>query len=78
MHDQRTAPRSVLKGLRAAVCGRPISLFWFLQHLDTIRQQSEHRKNTQFRMEDDRERQEAPNDAENEDRGKSLYIAVFA
>ena len=52
-------------GLRAAVCGRHISLFRHLQHFGTIRQQYEYRKQAQYLMTDIPERLEVPNDADN-------------
>ena len=60
------------------VCGRRISLFRHLQHIGTIKQQSMLREKPQSQMADKLERQEAPNDAKNEDRGKNRYTAAFA
>ena len=75
---QWTAPCRVENEHRAALSGRRIRPFRHLQHLGTIRQQSEHRKKAWFRTSDDPERQEATKNAKEEDREKSGYIAACA
>ena len=63
-------PVASKKKLRAAVCGRRISLFRHVHHLGTIRQQSEQRNKTRLRMADDPERLEV--------RGTSGYNVALA
>ena len=67
---KKTVPRHIEKRHRAALCGRRIRPFRHLQHLSTIGQQSEHQKKPGSG------RQEAPKDAEEEDREKNGYITA--
>ena len=58
MRDQRKTLRHDGNRHRAAVCGHRISPVRHLQHLGTIRQQSEHGKKARFRISDETEQLE--------------------
>ena len=69
--SKSTTPHSVQNGHRTAIFGRLSILFRHRQHLGTVRQQSEHQQKPEFRIADDPVRQEAPKEAENEDRNST-------